>query len=222
MLHIEQFNIVQTGIRHEKQNVCCQDCASFFTRENITIAAVSDGCSSAALSHIGSDICVRTFIDTFSPFPDDIVKSFCTSRRYDRILKYILSEAIAKAISKTGISHQLLSATLVGCICYKKRAVFLHVGDGFASRMRYGHINIVSRPENNGCSNRTFFITSPDSQGHIRIMRINSYQRLLISTDGLSGIKLKKEMFFQSGLKKLLLDNQKSLYDDCGVVLIGI
>ena len=220
MNHSEPFQMVQTGTYHKQKHLCCQDSTSVYTKGNITLAAVSDGCGSAVLSHIGSALCVRTFIETFAVFPENMLEAFCTSGKFDRMVQNLTAEAIQKEIDRTGVPHQLLSATLVGCICYKKRAVFVHAGDGFAARVQFGHIDMVSPPENDGSHDHTFFITSPLVQEHIRITRIRSFRCLLLSTDGLSRLRLQKEMFLPDGLANILLQYEPHLSDDCGVVLL--
>ena len=85
----------QTGSYHRKKNICCQDSAAFLeVSRDIAVAAVSDGCSSSLMGHIGSVMCVRTFIETFSALPEEKLKKFCISKRYDNELKEMLTKEI--------------------------------------------------------------------------------------------------------------------------------
>ena len=211
----------QTGSYHRKKNICCQDSAAFLeVSRDIAVAAVSDGCSSSLMGHIGSVMCVRTFIETFSALPEEKLKKFCISKRYDNELKETFLKAIYKAVEEKGTGHQLLSATLLGCIVYKKRAVLLHIGDGFAARLRYGNIRIMSEPENQERTNQTYFATEPCAKQHTRIRHIRIYDKLLLSTDGLSKIKLNKDMFEFEYLENFLTANKDDLYDDCGAIIV--
>lgn len=213
------FPIVQRGQTHIRQHHCCQDRAAGYVRDTIAIAAVSDGCGSCMLSHIGASLCVQTFIDTFAVLPVKTLQGFCTFQRYEEPLRQRLTQAIQAAISRTQLPHQLLSATLIGCISYKGRAVVLHTGDGFVARQRLGHIDIVSAPEQDGGADHTFFATDPSAIGHLRITRLRSYEKLLLSTDGLAQVPLQKELFIPEQLQTLLTTNQ-SLEDDCGAVIL--
>lgn len=211
----------QTGAYHTKTNACCQDSAAFVSiGEDTAVAAVSDGCSNSLLGHIGSAVSVRVFTELFSAIPEEKLKKFCISGRYDDELKKMVIEAIQKAIAENRAEHQLFSATLVGCICHKKRAVFIHVGDGFAARLKYRHISVVSKPENRERTNQTYFVTEPCAKQHIRITRIKSYDKLLLSTDGLSKAKLNRELFEFEGIEKFLISNRENLFDDCSAVVI--
>ena len=219
MMKIKLFK--QTGAYHRKKNICCQDSAAFVgIGKDTAVAAVSDGCSSSMLGHIGSAVSVRTFTEIFSALPPKTLKKFCISGRYDKELKKTVTETIRKAVMEKGVGHQLFSATLIGCITYKKRAVFIHVGDGFAARLKYGHISVVSKPENREKTNQTYFVTAPCANQHIRITRIKSYDKLLLSTDGLPVAELNREFFEFAGLEKFLQSNKESLFDDCGAVII--
>lgn len=211
----------QTGAYHRKNNICCQDCAGAIVVSNdIAVAAVSDGCSSSLLGHIGSVMCVRTFTETLSALPKEKLKKFCISGKCDDELKEIVTVAIHRAVAEKGTGHQLLSATLLGCILYKKSVVLVHIGDGFAACPVYGHIRIVSKPENRELQNQTYFATEPCAKHHIRIKHIRVYDKLLLSTDGLSKIRLDKSLFKPEGLSNFFTANKDRLYDDCGVILI--
>lgn len=222
-MNMLQYDVTRTGERHRQNNICCQDSAgSCIVGNNIAVGAVSDGCSSSLLSHIGSQLCVRVFVDTFSSFSEETIGAFCKTKRADTLIKELLTEAIDRAIKVTGTDHRHLSATLVGCVACGDRALIIHVGDGFAAGLRFGRIRILSPPENNGRSDRTFFATSPGVGEHIRIRRVRGYRTLLLSTDGLSGMKLQKRMFEPGGLEKLICGNGESLRDDCGAVIIRL
>lgn len=215
------FNVTKAGKRHRQKNICCQDSAASFRSGSKAVAAVSDGCSSSMLSHIGSELCVRVFVETFSSFSEEALRAFCSSKKSDTVIRDILSEAIDRAVKGTGTDHQALSATLLGCIAVGDHALIIHVGDGFAAGLRFGRISILSAPENRGSIDRTFFATSPGVCEHIRIRRVRGYRSLLLSTDGLSGMKLQKHMFVPDGLEDLICKNREKLRDDCGAVIIS-
>lgn len=212
-----------TGAPHREKHIFCQDSVlSVQPYEDIIIAAVSDGCSNAPLSAIGSRLCVSSFVTALTALPPDSIRRLCTDRKNAPLLRGLVPEIIRRAVQKTGWEHFALSATFLGGLCWKNHAVLIHTGDGFATRQKGKKMDIVSPPENGSCQNSTFFITSPLAAEHTRVT-YTIFDKLLLSTDGLSkAVKGKLPCGFlePQTLRTFLERSQNTLTDDCGIILL--
>ena len=248
---MECSKILVQGSKHIEDRVC-EDAAAFIQpEEQIVIAAVSDGCSNAKLSDIGSSMVVKSFLDVFSDYRiltqyikddnnlknmkyGDIIKSLITEPEKEALCVSILLSSIRRNIIRfletTGCDYSVLSSTFIGVIVFNQIGMIFHVGDGFVSSISGKKIDIVSEPDNFLSKNITHFITSPDAEEHLRITRINHFDRLMLSTDGLTKLfdiknPLHVKKIIQISKKNSELQNfikaiHDQFYDDCGIVLI--
>lgn len=244
------FKFTQTGEKH-LHRIGCQDAAEFKQpSKDIVIAAVSDGCSNAGLSDYGAGIVTKAFVDVFSDqrvlaqyVQNDSFKNMPLPRMIENLIRPEQEELLActvisaiqtriiRFLEMTDSDYSLLSATFVGIIIYAQKAVILHVGDGFVSRIHNNKIDIVSGPDNGLSRNITHFITSPHAGAHLKISRIHQFDRLMLSTDGLTKyfdindpqhlraiMQISKK---PSLLQAFLKHRQQQFSDDCGIIVIN-
>ena len=211
---------IKTGSRHIRQQRFCQDSAAMSLREKseIVIAAVSDGCSGARYSSTGSKLCAEGFVRAFDKMSDKAIKRLCSSGKYDTEIKKTVLFYLGEIVKNSGMEYYQISSTLVGILCCRKNALVVHIGDGFSIKLKNGHTDIVSPPENGAVTNITFFATSPDAEKHLRISRTTVNDGIIISTDGLSDTEINSSLFQFDRLHKLL--SKETFSDDCGVILI--
>lgn len=99
-----------TGATHKQKHIFCQDSIlSVQPYEDIVIAAVSDGCSNAPLSAIGSRLCVSSSVSTdlLNPFPNIKAAALCRYRQGAAVYGFFFSSSLI-ALSKIldTISHK--------------------------------------------------------------------------------------------------------------------
>lgn len=80
------------GRSHIRENIPCQDSVASLKEKGVTVIALSDGCSSAPLSHYGSDITVKTVCKVLTERFDDIYGG------NESLVKKLIIDSIVKNI----------------------------------------------------------------------------------------------------------------------------
>lgn len=203
------FTTTKTGYGHIKNNrrrddsVVCRKLT-----DNIIFTAVSDGAGSASLSAYGAYTITDCLASTFSNV--EILKKYISApsnysldkildilldkknkNELSKLINDIVHDNISKLCKETKFTHNVFSATLVGCFIKDDREIItVHIGDGFVCVYSKGdHAGkFISKPDNiDNYMNRTHFITEPNSNKHTRITYYdNDFDCVLISTDGLN------------------------------------
>ncbi len=203
------FTYKKTGDRHICQMQPCEDALEVFRIKNYSCIILSDGCSSSRFGFEAAQRITRRLADCLR-FPS--AYNLCTTSPWEFLGEYTAEgkeEDFAKIILKETESEVNCMLELYGCernelcctlmltiIKYDPKtkdntALILCIGDGFAASYNKkcrcaSLITSGENIENDPC--RTFFCTSADAAENVRVYRVNRFDSLLVSSDGLTHV----------------------------------
>lgn len=256
------FSTTKTGYTHIKNNKRRDD-ATVCRRltDNILFVAVSDGAGSASLSSIGaytvtdglatvlsdSEILKKYLPGELSNLSLDEILNTLLKKENEKHLKKLINSIIHMLISQlccdSNLPPEIFSATLVCCFVKdEKEIIAVHIGDGFICVYDKNRksASFLSNPDNIGNeSNKTYFVTNPNTINHTRITYYNrNFDGILISSDGLNKIwddaylteklvpaLVNEDINEDFDLYNLLFSDYDQQYpsavtDDCSVILL--
>ena len=161
------------GRSHAKDAIPCQDAIRTCFKRNVHCIALADGAGSAALSHIGSSLCVKTLcnelccrFDSLKRLSDDGLSDELVSCIKSSLLEFVGEGADIRPFASTALAVAVK----------KNRYIAAHLGDGvigleLISKNGLRHLQTLSSPDNGEHSNETFFTTSKDAANRMRIYR---------------------------------------------------
>ena len=172
------------GIGHKKGNTPCQDHSLGVFANETTVVAVSDGAGSKPLSHIGSEVAVKTVCQLLSESFDLLWDSGETG-----ITEEVLSafQKNLEEVKKEGTLNQAYASTLLFIAIKDQRFIAGHIGDGvIGSLTDDGELQVVSHPENGEFDNITYFITEEDAFVNFRVQKgkIDKRTAFILMSDG--------------------------------------
>lgn len=158
------------GSGHIKNGTPCQDKVAYLNKENLSIAALSDGAGSAKLSHFGAENSVNFICNEFAQNFDFyfeqtdgvIVKSKIINKINNNMIE--LSRNLNCEISD-------LEHTLLFIAVKDGNFILFHLGDGVIGCLKNGKIEVASKPTNGEFANVTIFTTSPNALQNIKIAK---------------------------------------------------
>lgn len=192
------FAAAAIGGSHLENGTPCQDAFFFREVDNCLVAAVCDGAGSARLSHEGSTLVTRVFVELMaaqSAYWGEEEESFrrLVTGVIDRIRYQITLLAGENATQPTDYA-----ATLVAAVITRTGGWLIHIGDGVAVARMPGDEgetgeSILSLPDNGEYANQTWFVTSPDWAAHLRLTRLPAPPELLaLMSDGAEPFAMSK------------------------------
>ena len=180
-------SIVQTGIRHKKRKMECQDYVDIrFQKEKISMILL-DGRGDSNKNVIA----VREMADVMNQFM--IMHYDNIFRESDEIVAYNFMLQVQRELDvlskKLETQKKELASTLVICCVNEKKKTFcaLHLGDGFiAIENKRGGIKILSHPTNGIKRNETVLSTTEMALKYVKVYRgeLKDIQKILMASDG--------------------------------------
>ena len=190
------------GPLHHNKNIPCQDFCRHFSRGKNFVAVVSDGAGSAKFGKIGAKIVCNTLIDLLK---NSSFKNIQESVR--NAIEIARAKVLRHRLNKTHCSKSMMdfSATVVGVVCYKKKGIFFHIGDGAALALCEENVNdfIASPPANGAFSCETFFYTQENWLENLRFTPFDKADAIFLMTDGLTNFSFSAD--FRNIEKQFLL-----------------
>lgn len=181
-----------TGTSHAAARMPCQDAFAIgsvgFATEHIFFAAIADGAGSAALSHIGSRLVVRTAATCirrwvrFGRLP--------TAEQMLDTVEVALSAVERMAVRRNEPVRAFASTLLIAAVS-PRGGMFCQVGDGCWVVRRNGGMAAVTWPTTGAYANETTFLTSAEWRRDLQIEEVNGQIDALAGfTDGLQSLAL--------------------------------
>lgn len=204
------FTYTRTGDRHINRLDPCDDSVRAVQYGNYSLLFLSDGCGSSRYSSEAAHRITKRLADYFthpirlSDSDDSCVEDllrYCVSQNNEQeFLRFIIDEIIDETeemcqLYQCGRSD--LCCTLISTLIEynpktgKNTAVTITVGDGFVAtyHKKSKTTSLVSRGENKDNNpNMTYFCTSFNAIEHANVYRIENFDSLLISSDGITHV----------------------------------
>ena len=161
------YKYLAQGKSHIKNNTPCQDYCNYFSGEDFSIIALSDGAGSCKFSQIGSKILVDSIIEFLKNNYETIM-----DKNEDEIKSLIISY-LSKKIEQTALEKKIeekqLSATLLFVLSYKNRAMYGHIGDGVIACDLKNELIVLDRGENGEFKNETVFFRKNIKKDYLKL-----------------------------------------------------
>lgn len=149
-----------TGESHAASGAPCQDACAWVVRDDVLVAAVSDGAGSASLGDIGARVAVASAIASLRETPDPLAPG---------VLEAALGVAIAAVHAEAdaqGVAPRELAATLILAAAGRGAAAAVQIGDGAAVVVGDGESpQALTRPPVGEFVNETTFLVTPGARG---------------------------------------------------------
>ena len=180
------------GTAHAASGTPCQDAFAFgsvvFAGEHIFFAAIADGAGSAALSHIGSRLVVRTAAGFMRrcvrfgklPAPGQMLDA---------------AEAALSAVERAAVKRdepvKAFASTLLMAAVSSRGGIFCQIGDGCWVVRRNGGLAAATWPTTGTYANETTFLTSAEWRRQLQVEEITgNIEAFAGFTDGLQSLAL--------------------------------
>lgn len=204
------FTYTRTGDRHINRRDPCDDAVRAVQHGNYSLLLLCDGCGSAKYSSEAANRITKRLADYFThknsllyydySCVEDLL-CYCVSQNNEQEFLRLVIEEI---IDETEVMCQLyqcrrsdLCCTLISTLIEhnpktgKNTAVTITVGDGFVAtyHKKSKTTSLISRGENKDNNpNMTYFCTSFNTIEHANVYRIDNFDTLLISSDGITHV----------------------------------
>jgi serine/threonine protein phosphatase PrpC len=222
--YFTQLSMTMQGKSHKTQlpMTPCQDSVFYEGKNNLHIMVVSDGAGSQKLSHIGSNVVVRSVGRFVRDHFNELLSSFepfkFNEKEHERLKKELLKFTISKleeVVKKENLSSiKELASTLVFVAFNEEFYLHGHIGDGLViashqekSRMSF---ELLSEPFKGGkdvgeASTETKMVTSSDAFNHFRMGmgHMHMVKGFLITSDGIEDKLINNNRFTGEGEKNL-------------------
>lgn len=215
-------SIVQTGIRHKKRKMECQDYVNIKPQKEKISMALLDGRGDSDKNAEA----VRKMADVLNQFMlvfyDNIFKESEEIVAYNFMLQVQKQlEILSKELETR---KKELASTLLTCCVNEEKGTFcaIHLGDGFiATKNNRGGIRILSHPTNGVKKNETVLSTTETALKYVKVYRgeLKDTKEILMASDGNYewnvSKKVLEECFLKVKKKKLVPE-----IDDQSVVML--
>ena len=196
----------ETGRGHIAHNVPCQDKTYSITANGTSVIALSDGAGSAKLSHFGAEKVTEQICQYLSVNFDRIFNNENGAEVKKEIIGIIIEsiECLAKELE---CEKRDLACTLLMAAVKDNRYILFHCGDGAIGFLQGEELKVATKPDNGEYANETFFVTSHDSIGHLRIAKgtLDGIIAFVLMSDGSeSCLYNKREGFFANAVRKMI------------------
>ncbi len=231
------------GRGHIYKNIPCQDKTKMIFENDTNVIALADGAGFARLSHYGAacvvDSMTRLFANSFDEmFLEDDVKKVKL-----QIMEKLMSQLESKA-KELDCRIEDLASTMLMVAVKNDRFIMGHIGDGVIGYLDGKTLKVASSPNNGEFANETFFVTSNNAIGKMKIFKgeINEIAGFILMSDGTENslynkqrkslspaiIKLLKRntILNEEAMCEKLEDTFKNVistrtFDDCSIALLS-
>ena len=182
------INFATQGLRHEKDNIPCQDSThALIIDGRFHAVALADGAGSSSISQYGAEIVTKTICtDLHEHFSEyySIDNGIDVKTRIISVLRTALQDF---AISSE-FELQDLASTLLAVAIKDDMYILVHLGDGIIAIEKDDGTEKISLPQNGEFINTTYFVTSPGAEFAMIIAkgRTDSVMNFILMSDGTS------------------------------------
>jgi len=179
-----------TGRKHGDKGDPCEDASLAVFKDGVYVVCLSDGAGGSQYIHanLGSKCVVQTICDLMVRHFDAFFFEL-----HESVVRSVLVAAVqaelaikSKELSLQGMDS--MSATMLFCAVKDTRMICGHIGDGVIVRVTGSGLQPVYLPQNGEDASSTIFVTLPDAQDYIRVMRttVDDTHAIILMTDGIS------------------------------------
>lgn len=178
------------GRKHRDRELPNEDACFATSANGVSVICVSDGAGGSQYTHaeIGAKSIVKTVSELMSNHFDAFYMDVRENVVRSIIITAVQSELAILANENGIISLEKLSATMMFCAVKDSRMICGHIGDGLIAKVSAAGIVPLTIPQNGEDSTSTFFVTFPDAQDYLRIIKTTTddVHAIVLMTDGLS------------------------------------
>lgn len=178
------------GRKHTDKHMPNEDACYAMTENDVHVVCISDGAGGSFYTHagIGSLTAVQTIAKLMTKHFDAFFMDVRENVVRSIIVTAIQSELAIKAKENSLKTIDKMAATFMFCAVKDSRVIFGHIGDGLIARVSSSGIVPVTLPQNGEDASSTYFITFPDAQDYLRIVRTTTddAHAFVLMTDGIS------------------------------------
>ncbi len=181
-----------TGRKHRDKGKPCEDASLSVNQGGVSVICLSDGAGGSQYTHaeIGSKCVVQTVCDLMIRHFDAFFFELHESTVRSVLVAAVQSELaiLAQELSIEGMDR--LSATMIFCAVKDTRMICGHIGDGVIARVTGSGLQPITLPQNGEDASSTIFMTLPDAQDYLRIIRttVDDTHAVVLMTDGISDL----------------------------------
>lgn len=203
------FKYTRCGDRHIHRSVPCDDSVAAVKFGKYSALVLSDGCSSSVFGGDSARRITNRIIDKIK-FPasflgsdtditgEDIIRFCLQPDNAGETVRLLLNELDKEVIVMCDLYQcqrkDVCCTLIIAFIGYDPKsgnntATVITIGDGFvvACSRKHKGVTLISRGENrNNHPNMTYFCTSENAVDHAHIYRVNAFDELMISSDGVT------------------------------------
>lgn len=187
---IQAVNLTLSGRKHRDKGTPCEDASLSVYQNGVHIICLSDGAGASQYIHadIGSTCVVQTVCDLLSRHFDAFFFELHETIVRSVLVAAIQSELALKSRDLAIEGMETMSATMMFCAVKDTRMICGHIGDGVIARVTGSGMQPVFLPQNGEDTSSTIFVTLPDAQDYLRILRttIDDTHAIVLMTDGIS------------------------------------
>jgi serine/threonine protein phosphatase PrpC len=189
---VEMAHLSLPGRKHKDKGQPNEDAYMNMSENGVHVICVSDGAGGSQYTHahIGSQSIVKTvselMVKHFDAFFYDVRENVVRS-----ILVTAIQSELAIIANENGISGlEKMSATMLFCAIKDSRMICGHIGDGLIAKVSSSGMTPITIPQNGEDSTSTYFITFPDAQDYLRIVKTTTddVHAIVLITDGISDL----------------------------------
>ncbi|MBN1891270.1 MAG: protein phosphatase 2C domain-containing protein [Clostridiales bacterium] len=178
------------GRKHSDKGQPNEDACFCQNNNGVHVVCLSDGAGGSRYTSasMGSQSVTRTVTDLLTKHFD----AFYHDVR-ENVIRSILITAIQSELAILANEHQIdgiekLSATMMFCAVKDTRMICGHIGDGLIARVSGSGIVPITLPQNGENTGSTFFVTFPDAQDYLRVIKTTTddVHAIVLMTDGLT------------------------------------
>ncbi len=187
---IKMAGLSLAGRKHTDKGLANEDAILTLCQNGVSIVCLSDGAGGSRYTDaaMGSNSVVRTVTGLLTKHFD----AFYHDVR-ENVIRSILITAIQSELAILANEHGIdgierMSATMLFCAVKDTRMICGHIGDGLIAKITSSGIVPITIPQNGENSGSTFFVTFPDAQDYLRLVKTTTddAHAIVLMTDGLS------------------------------------
>ncbi len=189
------------GMRHQTQQIPCQDYGDHHTFQDVVVGAVADGAGSAKYAEVGARVAVEKVLQFLASSEQSLKrKNRLTHAFTEAEAKRVFHKATELAIaalkqqaSQDGCQLGDLACTLLVFLATPAWIAAMQIGDGFMLvRLQGKSYQLLLKPDRGECANETTFVTSANALSSLQVRVVSGPQQFICaSTDALERVAIK-------------------------------
>lgn len=180
------------GRKHRDRGISCEDASLGVVKNGVSAVCLADGAGGSQYTHadIGAKCIIQTVCDLMVNHFDAFYYEIHEARLRNVLVAAIQSDLALKAAALNLPGIETLSCTMLFCAVNGTRMICGHIGDGVIARVTCSGLIPIFLPQNGEDASSTIFVTLPNAQEYLRIIRstIDDTHAIVLMTDGISDL----------------------------------